>query len=132
MAHNVPVNMWETPNSPLCVDTNETTFCTQGNINSYNDLDAFVQQHNMVMGNECFESEACPESSMFPLTTGLYGGGCDYRPNEIRYLFSPRKFPARAKGLTAKPNCRHQLQLARTAPTRLTLHCIRIKSYLST
>jgi hypothetical protein len=43
MALNVPFNLWETPNSPLCLGTNETIFCTQGNIDLYNDLDAFVQ-----------------------------------------------------------------------------------------
>lgn len=90
MAFNVPANLWETPTSSLCFDTNETTLYTQENIDSYNGLDAFVQQHNLAMGNECFESEGCPESTRAPLMTGPYGDGCDYRSNGIRYPFSPR------------------------------------------
>ncbi|KAI2765506.1 hypothetical protein CBS147339_7257 [Penicillium roqueforti] len=51
--------------------------CTQADIDSYNALSAFVQQQDMIMGNDGFESKACPESSRVSSMTELYRGGYD-------------------------------------------------------
>lgn len=56
--------------------------CTQADIDSYNALSAFVQQQDMIMGNDGFESKACPESSRVSSMTELYRGGYEYG---IRY-----------------------------------------------
>lgn len=125
LALNVPDDLWETPDTLNCLGVNETMFFTQANI------DAFVQQQDVVMENGCFEFEACPEPSKVPMGTELYSGGCDYQSNGNRYPSPIGIFPAKAKELAAKSNCLRHLQVVRTAPRRLRLPCVRIKSYLS-
>ncbi|CAG8178783.1 unnamed protein product [Penicillium nalgiovense] len=75
---NVPDSSWETYDPFICLGINETMLCTQADIETYNALSAFVQQQDVVMGNDGFESEACPESSRASSGTELYRGGCDY------------------------------------------------------
>ncbi|KAJ5366665.1 hypothetical protein N7541_000606 [Penicillium brevicompactum] len=69
LALNVPDDLWEIPDTLNCLGVNETMFFTQANI------DAFVQQQDVVMENGCFEFEACPEPSKVPMGTELYSGG---------------------------------------------------------
>ncbi|KAI2669767.1 hypothetical protein CBS147355_9692 [Penicillium roqueforti] len=76
LALNVPDDLWEIPDTLNCLGVNETMFFTQANI------DAFVQQQDVVMENGCFEVEACPEPSKVPMGTELYSGGCDYQSND--------------------------------------------------
>ena len=56
--------------------------CTQADIDPYNVLSAFVQQQDVIMGNDGFESKACREASRVAPMTDLYRDGSDYR---IRY-----------------------------------------------
>lgn len=82
LALNVPDSPWETHNPFLYLGTNENMHCIQVDIDSYNALSAFVQQQDMIMGNDGFESKVCLESSRVSLMTELYRGGYEYG---IRY-----------------------------------------------
>ncbi|KAJ6136785.1 hypothetical protein N7497_012338 [Penicillium chrysogenum] len=97
LALNVPDSPWETHNPFLYLGTNENMHCTQADIDSYNALSAFVQQQDEIMGNDGFESEACPESSRVSSMTELYRGGqadallsssssCPQGPGEIETI----------------------------------------------
>lgn len=56
--------------------------CTQADIDLYNVLSAFVQQQDVIMGNDGFKSEACREASRVAPMIDLYRDRSDYR---IRY-----------------------------------------------
>ena len=82
LATNVLDSSWETHDPFICLGINETMLYTQADIETYHALSAFVQQQDVIMGNDGFAAEACPESSRAPSGTELYRGGCDYG---IRY-----------------------------------------------
>ncbi|OQE66365.1 hypothetical protein PENNAL_c0188G09651 [Penicillium nalgiovense] len=58
--------------------TNEMMHCTQADIDPYNVLSAFVQQQDVIMENDGFESEAYREASRVAPMTELYRDGSDY------------------------------------------------------
>ena len=86
LALNTPDGPWETHDPIPCFGTSETIMFTQADIDSYNnEWSHFVQQQNMVMGNNGFVSGAFPELSSGPSMTELYTD-CD---DSIKYPHSP-------------------------------------------
>ncbi|KAJ5255845.1 hypothetical protein N7505_010996 [Penicillium chrysogenum] len=75
LAINVPDSSWETYDPFICLGINETMLYTQADIETYNALSAFVQQQDVIMGNDGFEAEAGPESSRAPSGTELCRSG---------------------------------------------------------
>ena len=100
LAINVSDSSWETYDPFICLGINETMLYTQADIETYNALSAFVQQQDVIMGNDGFEAEAGPESSRAPSGTELCRSGCDYG---IRY---------------SSPHDRSQIELTIEQPSR--------------
>lgn len=75
---NNPDGLWGNHDPFLCFGPNEPPVVTPADIDSFDELSRFIQQHDVVIGNDGFESEVCPESSMDFSTTELYCHGRDY------------------------------------------------------